>query len=105
MRYRNEQYDALWQTEERTPLTRNGLAIAMKRLSQRANIKDAKLGAHTFRHTCAYLSLENGADIYDLKELYGHKKIQTTQIYLDGYGSKMAAAKHEKFSPVEKLNL
>ena len=36
---------------------------------------------HDLRHTYAALYLENGGDIYGLKELLGHRQIQTTMIY------------------------
>lgn len=103
LRFRNEKCEELWQTEERRPMTRDGVQTAIERLCKRAEITDAKPGPHTIRHSCAFTSLANGANIYDLKELFGHAKIQTTQIYLDAYNSLMAAKQHEKFSPVDNL--
>lgn len=37
------------------------------------------------------------------KELFGHTKITTTQIYLDAYNSEQATIKHVKFSPVDNF--
>jgi len=105
MRFRDNSYPELWQSEERRPLTRDGIQTTIKRLCRSAGIKDARPSPHTFRHSCAFASLANGASIYDLKELFGHSNIQTTQIYLDAYNSMMAAQRHASFSPVDHMSL
>lgn len=40
-----------------------------------------KGGCHLFRHTCATLMLEGGADIRYVQELLGHAKLESTRIY------------------------
>ena len=40
---------------------------------------------HSLRHTFASKFLEVDQDIYLLKELMGHKKISTTEIYLKSF--------------------
>jgi integrase/recombinase XerD len=37
--------------------------------------------AHSFRHTVATLMLENGADTRVIREMFGHAKISTRELY------------------------
>ncbi|WP_147535951.1 tyrosine-type recombinase/integrase [Bacillus marasmi] len=38
---------------------------------------------HSFRHSFAIYALESGMDIYIVKELLGHKSIESTEVYLN----------------------
>lgn len=63
---RNDSQGCLWVSEERRPLTRDGVQITIKKLCQKAEIVDAKPGPHTFRHSAAISYLRNGGDVLTL---------------------------------------
>lgn len=56
---------------------------------------------HSARHTCAVLMLDNGADLYTVSKLLGHRELRTTQIYAKIVDRKM----REAASIIPKLEL
>ena len=76
------QYSALrcvsgiWQNSEK-PLISNGLRFIFTCLLTGA----LWVLFHCGRHSFASLLLENGVDIYTIKDLMGHTNVRTTQIY------------------------
>lgn len=73
----------------RKPLTRNGLDQILYRLKEWAGIK-TRGGVHMFRHTFATQYIDNGGDVYDLRDLMGHEHVSTTEIYTRGTSQKRA---------------
>ncbi len=63
-------------------LTPDHLSRLMARYIDAADL-GRKGSSHLFRHTCATLMLENGADIRYIQQLLGHAKLETTSIYTE----------------------
>jgi len=58
---------------------------------------DTRISAHTLRHCFATHSLENGVDIVFIQQMLGHKRLETTQIYLHMTSKSMMGIK----SPID----
>ena len=84
------------------PLTVNGLRHRIVHLVEEAGVKGGKKSPHRFRHTCALWMLQNGSNIYHLKELLGHSSLTTCQTYLR-ISQADVEAHHRQFSPVDSL--
>jgi integrase/recombinase XerD len=72
--------DALFLTKRGEPLNPNQLSFAVGRYIEQADV-GKRGGCHLFRHTCATLMLEGGADIRFIQELLGHSSLVSTQVY------------------------
>jgi integrase/recombinase XerD len=70
----------LFVTETGERLSTSWLTDLVRTYVERSGV--AKVGAcHLFRHTCATLMLEGGADIRFIQQLLGHAELSTTEIY------------------------
>jgi integrase/recombinase XerD len=70
----------LFLTTDGTPLSPVYLGQVARRYVERSGVP--KAGAcHIFRHTCATLMLEGGADVRYVQAMLGHAELSSTQIY------------------------
>ena len=84
------------------PFSYNGLALAIRRLGQSADVP--RLHAHLFRHTFAVRYLMNGGDLMTLKLILGHTTLEVTQMYLH-LAEAHVQIQHNRFSPVDRLQI
>ncbi len=63
------------------PLTWRGVQMIFDRICRGAGLLRPGLSPHKLRHTCLTLLLREGVDLMTLKELAGHKDINSTEIY------------------------
>lgn len=62
------------------PMAKDHLSVVVREIIERSGI--GKTGScHLFRHTMATLMLESGTDIKFIKEMLGHARLDTTEIY------------------------
>jgi integrase/recombinase XerD len=92
--------NALFVTDEGTPLTFWGLRQIIRRRANAAGI--AEPGLHDFRRYFALNMLRNGVDLITLARLMGHSGITILQRYLAQVDTDLQVA-HAKFSPVDRM--
>ena len=66
-----------------TRLAKQTISHIVKKQLRMIGIDDPKITAHSLRHTCGSLLVEQGVDIEVIKELLGHTSTATTRIYVD----------------------
>lgn len=75
-------YEALFKSQEKNPISRQTLDFLMKRYCRQACIEDkTKHHFHTIKHTTAVHLAESDMDIKELQWWLGHKSVSNTEIY------------------------
>lgn len=64
------------------PIRPEMVSRMIKNRLRQIGITDKRITCHSLRHTAAILSLKAGADVYEVQQMLGHTKIETTTIYL-----------------------
>ncbi|MGD1053670.1 MAG: site-specific tyrosine recombinase XerC [Candidatus Dormibacteria bacterium] len=71
----------LFLSAEGGAFTPNRMSALVRGYVDRAQLGGKRGSCHLFRHSCATLMLEGGADIRYIQQLLGHADLSTTQIY------------------------
>ena len=96
--------DYLFVTVDDEQMNRASVRDRIVKYGRQANIKNVRCSPHTFRHTFAKMSVQNGADLFTLQQILGHKTLDMVRRYVNMFGDDVKRA-HERFSPVENLRL
>ncbi|RAU96779.1 tyrosine-type recombinase/integrase [Paenibacillus sp. YN15] len=95
-------HDTLFVTIDNTPITRRQVQEQIQFYGARGGIQGVRCSPHTFRHTFAKMSVQNGADVFALQAVLGHATLEQVRTYVNLFSSEVRD-KHRKFSPLEKL--
>jgi integrase/recombinase XerD len=94
--------DFLFVTTSNKPMTCQRVLNLLSQLGKSIGIRSVH--PHRFRHTFAIQYLRNGGDIFTLKRILGHKRLEMVNHYLN-ISSTDAQNAHQKASPVDRWNL
>lgn len=100
---RKDDHPNLWVTEERRPMTVDGICTTVRRYCKVAVTSGARPSAHTFRHTAAINYLRNGGDQFTLQIMLGHASLEMTRRYVSSLGVEDMLRVHSRVSPVDHL--
>ena len=71
----------IFQTRYGNPISNSQLSRELKYIAGQARVSKARIHPHGFRHLFAVYYLEAGGDVMELKNVLGHRSLETTSIY------------------------
>lgn len=83
-------------------ISANSVQQRMRRLAKDVGLEGTRVSPHVFRHTFATQAFAGGADPFALKEILGHRILETTLKYRQVKTSDIKR-QHSRFSPVDAL--
>jgi integrase/recombinase XerD len=98
----NPDIEPLFLTIEKRPMTPNALRFMVKRLGEKAGLKNVY--PHKFRHTFAITYLRSGGDVFTLQSLLGHSDLKMVRHYARIAEVDVRGA-HRRASPADNWRL
>ncbi len=83
-------------------ISTNSIQQYLRRLADKAGLKDVKVTPHVFRHTFGTNAAARDANAFMIKEMMGHSSLQTTMKYIHLQTADIQA-QHNRFSMVNEL--
>jgi len=99
LRYRHDNYAALWVSIRGERMTYAALRCLLRRRAEKIRMKSIPT-PHDFRRAFALVMLRNGVDIFALQKLMGHSDLQILRRYLAQTDQDIHTA-HMRGSPVD----
>lgn len=99
LRYRHDNYPALWVSIRGERMTYASLRCLLRRRAEKIRMKSIPT-PHDFRRAFALVMLRNGVDIFALQKLMGHSDLQILRRYLAQTDQDIHTA-HMRGSPVD----
>lgn len=96
--------NALFVNIDNKPLTIRAVQTNIAKYGRMAGIKNVRCSPHTFRHTFAKMSVQNGADVFTLQQVLGHSSLDMVRTYVNLFSNEIRN-NHMKFSPIENLGI
>lgn len=95
--------DALFLSLEKKRISICNIRKNIKKAYKKVGLNEDKYSVHTLRHTCATLMYKSGININTIKEVLGHVRIDTTEIYTHLHDKDVMKAIQEH--PVSKFKI
>ena len=83
--------DALFLSRKGNPISARQLDRLMKQYADKAKLPEDKAHWHTLKHSITVHLAESGADVKELQNYLGHKKIDSTMVYFQFTAKKQDA--------------
>lgn len=103
LRPQHVNHDALWITEEDTPLSTSGVQMIIRRLKRDAGLHQVRGSVHKLRHTFATAYLRHTHDMKGCRLLLGHSNLAMTERYTQFIETEDALKTYDEQGPLDWL--